>query len=71
MHVLLTASLPFWSADSAERNDKVLNEELDFGKDYYLQQLSIEAKKLLAGMLCKNPAKRLTATEVLAHPWLK
>ncbi|KAI3856645.1 hypothetical protein MKW92_004957 [Papaver armeniacum] len=29
------------------------------------------AKDLISGMLCKDPAKRLSATEVLNHPWMK
>ena len=71
MHILLTATLPFWSSDSCERRHKVQHEALDFSSDPFLQQLSIEAKQILAGMLCKDPTKRLTVKQVLAHAWLK
>ena len=70
MHVLLTATLPFWSSDRKEYATKLLYEALDFNSDIYLQELSIEAKQLLSGMLCKDPAQRLTVAQVLAHPWL-
>ena len=71
MYVMLTAALPFWSEDNQIREQKVLTEALDFSSDYFLQNLSIEAKKILAGMLCKDPTQRLTAAQVLAHPWLQ
>lgn len=32
-------------------------------------KVSFEAKDLLSKMLAKNPAVRLTASEVLQHPW--
>lgn len=31
--------------------------------------MSLEAKDLIRKMLAKNPAVRLTASEVLQHPW--
>ena len=71
MHALITATLPFWSNDDQERRYKVQHELLDFGSDDFLQRLSIEGKQILAGMLCKDPTKRLTVDQVLDHPWLK
>lgn len=32
-------------------------------------KVSAEAKDLISKMLVKNPAVRLTASEVLQHPW--
>lgn len=32
--------------------------------------MSKEAKDLLAGMLCVDPTKRLSASECLLHPWI-
>ena len=49
----------------------MLTEVLDFSSDYFLQNLSIEAKQLLSGMLCKDASQRLTVSQVLAHPWLQ
>ena len=33
-------------------------------------KVSPEAKELLAGMLCVDPTKRLSASECLLHPWI-
>jgi serine/threonine protein kinase len=33
-------------------------------------KVSAEAKELLAGMLCVDPTKRLSASECLLHPWI-
>jgi serine/threonine protein kinase len=33
-------------------------------------KVSAEAKDLLAGMLCVDPTKRLSASECLLHPWI-
>jgi serine/threonine protein kinase len=33
-------------------------------------KVSQEAKDLLAGMLCVDPVKRLSASECLLHPWI-
>lgn len=33
-------------------------------------RVSAEAKELLAGMLCVDPTKRLSASECLLHPWI-
>jgi hypothetical protein len=32
--------------------------------------LSVELRELLKGMLCKDPDKRFTIEQVIAHPWL-
>ena len=36
-----------------------------------IENISIEAKNLLKGLLNKNPSKRLTCSQILNHPWLK
>ena len=33
-------------------------------------KVSAEAKELLAGMICVDPTKRLSASECLLHPWI-
>ncbi|GAB5364938.1 hypothetical protein AAMO2058_001013100 [Amorphochlora amoebiformis] len=37
----------------------------------YWEGVSEEVKELILGLLEKNPGKRLTAEEVLGHPWIK
>lgn len=70
MHVLLSAKLPFFDEDRKERKRRVCNEPLDLEEDQYLADLSAPAKSLLSGMLTKEPAKRLTVEQILAHEWL-
>lgn len=36
----------------------------------YKDTVSLEARELMAGMLEKRPTQRLTAQDVLDHPWL-
>jgi calcium-dependent protein kinase len=48
----------------------VLTEKLDFSKPYW-DGISNEAKQLVAACLDKDPAKRPTAKQMLAHPWLQ
>ena len=49
---------------------RVLHEPLDTSSVPDLARLSAQAKNLLSGMLEKDPTKRLTIEEVLAHSWL-
>lgn len=46
-----------------------MTKELDYSKPY-LKSLSEEAVSFLQGMLVKNIEKRLTADQLLRHPWL-
>lgn len=39
--------------------------------DEYWSEISSEAKDLIAKMLTVDPAKRITATQALQHPYLK
>lgn len=48
----------------------ILTEQPDFTKPYW-EDISDEAKDLVAKLLEKDPAKRPTAAEALSHPWLK
>jgi len=39
--------------------------------DYKLQDcISKEARDMLTGLLEKDPAKRLSTRQILAHPWM-
>ena len=56
MHVLLTATPPFWEDDRQARNARVCNEQLNLGGSKYTSVLSVSAKNLLVSMLAKDPA---------------
>jgi serine/threonine protein kinase len=69
LYAMLTLELPFWSDDRKERKRLVIHKQLDLESSENVRKLSPEVKNLLAGMLEKNPKKRLSIEEVLAHPW--
>ncbi|CAA6658453.1 unnamed protein product [Spirodela intermedia] len=50
--------------------DQVLHGSLDFESDPW-PSISDSAKDLVKRMLVRDPKKRLTAHEVLCHPWVK
>lgn len=60
LHVLLTATPPFWDDDRTTRNERVCNEPLNLQGDQYLSVLSTQAKNLLNRLLTKDPERRPT-----------
>ena len=82
LYILLSGTLPFSfkngssiSIEESEKNNHNNTEELQFAivnnEPKYIENISEEARDLLRGLLNKNPEKRLTCNEILAHPWLK
>ncbi|CAD8195624.1 unnamed protein product [Paramecium octaurelia] len=69
---LVTGLPPYYSRDTDEIYESILNEELTFPEKL---NLSPEIKDLLQGLLCKQPSERLGAnkglTELLTHAWFK
>lgn len=64
MHVLLTATPPFWNEDRKERTRKVCNEPLDLEHNQYMAKLSDSCKELLILLLTKDPAFRPSISQV-------
>ncbi|GJR26492.1 calcium-dependent protein kinase 26-like protein, partial [Tanacetum coccineum] len=59
-----------WSAESEEDIfEEVLHGKLDFSIDPW-PNISESAKELVKKMLVRDPKKRITAHEVLCHPWI-
>jgi len=82
LYILLSGTLPFnfkdgssISIEESEKNNDNNSEELQFNivnnSPKNIENISDEARDLLKGLLNKNPNKRLTCDEILAHPWLK
>ncbi|KAG6590875.1 AGC protein kinase [Phytophthora cinnamomi] len=63
---LLTGSPPFQSDDMPR-----LFRMIQQGRVWYPPYLSGHALSLLRGLLCVNPAGRLTATQAMEHPFFK
>jgi serine/threonine protein kinase len=64
MHVLLTATPPFWNDDRKERTRKVCHEPLDLENNQYMAKLSDSCKELLILLLTKDPAYRPSISQV-------
>jgi len=69
-HVLLSGTLPFLAATEAGTYAAVLAGRLDLRRAPW-PGVSDDAKDLLRGLLCRDPAARITAAAALSHPWLR
>ncbi|KAG6484907.1 hypothetical protein ZIOFF_053432 [Zingiber officinale] len=69
LYILLCGVPPFWAETQQGIFDAVLKGVIDFDSDPW-PMISDSAKDLIRRMLCSPPAERLTAHEVLCHPWI-
>ncbi|XP_057538888.1 calcium-dependent protein kinase 1-like [Amaranthus tricolor] len=70
VYILLSGVPPFWGETEQGIFEQVLHGDLDFSSDPW-PSISEEAKSVVRGMLVRDPKKRLTAHEVLCHPWVQ
>ncbi|XP_052175724.1 calcium-dependent protein kinase 26-like [Diospyros lotus] len=70
IYILLSGVPPFWGESEQEIFDEVLHGDLDFSSHPW-PKISDSAKDLVRKMLVRDPKKRLTAHEVLCHPWVR
>ncbi|KAK3139796.1 hypothetical protein QOZ80_5AG0390430 [Eleusine coracana subsp. coracana] len=70
IYILLCGVPPFWAETEQGIFEQVLHGSLDFESDPW-PNVSDNAKDLLRRMLVRDPKKRLTAHQVLCHPWLQ
>ena len=69
MYICLSGKLPFKGSTKEEVFMSILNKELNIYQDPDFVHVSLEAKDLLTKMLVRNPAKRISTSAVLQHPW--
>ncbi|KAI3736482.1 hypothetical protein L6452_16024 [Arctium lappa] len=69
LYILLSGVPPFWAETQQGIFDAVLKGYIDFESDPW-PLISDSAKDLIKKMLCSRPSDRLTAHEVLCHPWI-
>ncbi|KAL8129549.1 hypothetical protein V2J09_018704 [Rumex salicifolius] len=69
LYILLSGVPPFWAETQQGIFDAVLKGHIDFESEPW-PVISDSAKDLIRMMLCSNPADRLTAHQVLCHPWI-
>ncbi|KAF8398003.1 hypothetical protein HHK36_016929 [Tetracentron sinense] len=70
VYILLSGVPPFWAETEQGIFEQVLHGDLDFSSDPW-PSISESAKDLVRRMLVRDPRKRLTAHEVLCHPWVQ
>ncbi|KVH90052.1 Calcium-binding EF-hand [Cynara cardunculus var. scolymus] len=70
LYILLSGVPPFWGETEQSIFDAVLRGNLDFVSDPW-PSISSSAKDLVKKMLKADPKERLTAVEVLNHPWMR
>ncbi|KAK4788111.1 hypothetical protein SAY86_019430 [Trapa natans] len=69
LYILLSGVPPFWAETQQGIFDAVLKGYIDFDSDPW-PLISDSAKDLIRKMLCSRTADRLTAHQVLCHPWI-
>ncbi|KAL0736587.1 hypothetical protein Bca4012_012797 [Brassica carinata] len=70
VYILLSGVPPFWAESEQGIFEQVLHGDLDFSSDPW-PSISESAKDLVRKMLVRDPKKRLTAHQVLCHPWVQ
>ncbi|ESR65593.1 hypothetical protein CICLE_v100107181mg, partial [Citrus x clementina] len=70
LYILLSGVPPFWAETKKGTYDAILQGEIDFDTDPW-PSISSTAKDLVRRMLTKDPKRRITAAQVLEHPWLR
>ncbi|KAK3228559.1 hypothetical protein Dsin_000440 [Dipteronia sinensis] len=70
LYILLSGVPPFWAETEQGIFEQVLHGDLDFSSDPW-PSISESAKDLVRRMLARDPKRRLTAHEVLCHPWVQ
>ncbi|TDH64748.1 hypothetical protein CCR75_002465 [Bremia lactucae] len=67
-YILLCGFPPFYSESHVEEMQNILNGAFEFIAPYF-DKVSQQVKDLICKMLVVQPSKRLTAQEVVDHPW--
>ncbi|KAK7392740.1 hypothetical protein VNO78_21187 [Psophocarpus tetragonolobus] len=70
IYILLSGVPPFWDETEQGIFEQVLKGELDFMSEPW-PSISESGKDLVRRMLIRDPKKRMTAHEVLCHPWVR
>ncbi|XP_057980729.1 calcium-dependent protein kinase 1-like [Malania oleifera] len=70
LYILLSGVPPFWAETEQGIFEEVLRGDLDFSSHPW-PSISESAKDLVRGMLARDPRKRLSAHQVLCHPWVQ
>ncbi|KAL3828247.1 hypothetical protein ACJIZ3_017049 [Penstemon smallii] len=70
LYIMLSGFPPFYRESAKDIFEAVLRANLRFPRSVF-GSVSSEAKDLIRQMLCKDVSRRLSADQVLRHPWMK
>ncbi|KAJ0249082.1 Calcium-dependent protein kinase 9 [Hirschfeldia incana] len=70
LYILLSGVPPFWAETEKGIFDAILEGHIDFESQPW-PSISNSAKDLVRKMLTADPKRRISAAEVLEHPWLR
>lgn len=70
LYILLSGVPPFWGENERSIFDAILRGHMDFVSEPW-PSISSSAKDLVKKMLRADPKERLSASEVLNHPWMR
>ncbi|XP_004511540.1 calcium-dependent protein kinase 1-like [Cicer arietinum] len=70
LYILLSGVPPFWAENEKGIFEAILLGHIDFESDPW-PSISSSAKDLIKKMLRADPKERLSAVEVLNHPWMR
>ncbi|XP_021289318.1 calcium-dependent protein kinase 3-like [Herrania umbratica] len=70
LYILLSGVPPFYGETEQSIFDSILRGNIDFSSDPW-PSVSSSAKDLVRKMLRDDPKERLSASEVLNHPWMR
>ncbi|KAM7502524.1 hypothetical protein LguiB_001428 [Lonicera macranthoides] len=70
LYFLLCGDPPFWAETEQEIAQAIIRSKVQFKRDPW-PKVSDSAKDLVKKMLDPDPKRRLTAEQVLEHPWLQ
>ncbi|XP_071918433.1 calcium-dependent protein kinase 1-like isoform X1 [Coffea arabica] len=70
LYILLSGVPPFWGENGQGIFDAILRGHLDFSSEPW-PSISSSAKDLVKKMLRADPKERLSAVQVLNHPWMR
>ncbi|KAH7289952.1 hypothetical protein KP509_30G025300 [Ceratopteris richardii] len=70
LFILLSGVPPFWAETEQGIFDAILKGQIDYSSDPW-PSISHGALDLVKKMLTQDPKERLTAAQVLSHPWIR
>ncbi|XP_062202674.1 calcium-dependent protein kinase 29-like [Phragmites australis] len=70
LYILLCGVPPFWAETDEGIARAIIRSNIDFGREPW-PKVSENARDLVRKMLDPNPYSRLTAQQVLEHPWIQ